>query len=228
MPDVFVPGKSINQPPPTTVQTNSSPRDPLKKALIPLLEQPLLPLRTLSNYLIHPEGVSFQDQEPDETILLFLRRDKITNLPWILTSILLILFPFLLNWALAYSTNPFAFLTQFQFILTFFYILGIFTYIFINFVNWFYNISLVTNERVIDVDFYNIISKDVSATKINLISDVSFSQAGTAQTIFNYGNVLIQTAAAVDKFQLERVPRPHEVVQIIESLIGESGGPNAI
>lgn len=229
MPDLFVPKSTTTQQAKTNAEplvqspqsTPATKKQTPPQGLIPLIDQPMHPLRTLTNYLVHPEGVSFEDQEPNETILLFLRRDKITNIPWILTSMLLILFPILLMIVFQISGNPFGFLSQFQFVVSLLYFLCIITYIFINFINWFYNISLITNERVIDVDFYNIINKSVSATKISLISDVSFSQSGTIQTVFDYGNVLIQTAAAVDKFELERIPRPHEVVQILESLIGE-------
>ncbi|HSA83285.1 MAG TPA: hypothetical protein VLF20_00180, partial [Patescibacteria group bacterium] len=40
-----------------------------------------------------PKGVIFVNQEPDEAILLFLRRHFITNIPWIIASLILCAIP---------------------------------------------------------------------------------------------------------------------------------------
>ena len=42
---------------------------------------------------------------------------------------------------------------------------------------------------------------------------------GVARTIFNYGDVFIQTAAEVSEFDFLAVPNPDKVAKIIEDLI---------
>jgi len=175
-----------------------------------------------STYTEHPSDVSFQTQEPNEQILLFLRRDFITNVPWIAISIILILFPALFILAGNLLNTQFISLPlNYQLILLAFYYLIVATYIFINFITWYFNISLITNIRVIDVDFVDLVYKNVAETKLNLVQDMSYSQVGVIRTVFDYGDVLIQTAAATDNFNLLAVPRPQKVVQVVEDLIGK-------
>lgn len=46
-----------------------------------------------SAFIPEPQNVKFETQEDDEKVLLLLRKHVITNVPWILISILLILIP---------------------------------------------------------------------------------------------------------------------------------------
>jgi hypothetical protein len=95
------------------------------------------------------------------------------------------------------------------------------TYWYINFISWYFNISLVTDKRVIDINFSNLVYKDVAATKMNLVQDVSFAQIGAIRTFFDYGDVLVQTAGTLDNFTFESAPQPENIVHIVEDLIGK-------
>jgi hypothetical protein len=96
----------------------------------------------------------------------------------------------------------------------------VYEFFFLNFLNWFYNISLVTNQRVIDFDFRVLFSKQVAATKIVQIEDVSLNEVGLIRSVFDYGDVKIQTAGTVEFFEFLAVPHPEKVVHIISDLIG--------
>lgn len=184
------------------------------------------PIHGLSSYKEMPEGVTFDTQEDNETILLFLRMAFITNVPWIVATILLIIAPIIVSVAIRVSHSPFQFFpTNFVLIIQVLYYLIVATYIFVNFITWYFNISLITDKRVIDVDFADLIYKNVAGTKLDLVQDVSFEQVGGIRAIFNYGDVLIQTAGTVDNFALHAVPRPERVVEIVEALLGR--GRNA-
>lgn len=208
MPDLFI------------AKNKSQPED-VKSALTSLAkgEMPFF-----AAYREYPDGVSFTSQEYDEHILLFLRRHIITNLGWVLATIILFIIPLLLSLFLpnlSTITINFSLPSRFTTILALFYYLIVLGYAFISFITWFYNISFVTEKRVVDLDFSDVLYKNIAATKIDLIEDVDFTQAGFARTFFNYGDVFVQTAAAVDKFDFKAVPKPARVVNIIEDLIGE-------
>jgi len=47
------------------------------------------------------------------------------------------------------------------------------------------------------------------------VQDISYNQKGIFGTIFNYGNVTIQTAGEIPNFEFEIVPKPNEVVDIV-------------
>ncbi|HSW96288.1 MAG TPA: hypothetical protein VLF89_00530 [Candidatus Saccharimonadales bacterium] len=182
-----------------------------------------------TTYCEYPKNVHFGTQEPNEQVLLFLRRDFITNVPWIISSILLLLAPTLFLAVATASNIQIAMIPQnISFIFSSFYFLIVATYIFINFITWYFNSSLVTTIRVVDVDFEDIIYKNISETKLNLVQDVSYKQIGAIQTFYDFGDVLIQTAAPVDTFDLNQVPRPQHVVEVIEELIGRRGRLHAV
>jgi hypothetical protein len=95
------------------------------------------------------------------------------------------------------------------------------TYFYINFITWYYNVALITDQRVIDVDFSSLVYKDVATTKLSLVQDISYAQVGVVRTFFDYGNILIQTAGSLDNFIFESSPKPEAAVHIVEELIGK-------
>lgn len=176
----------------------------------------------LASFCEKPDGVSFQNQEEDEKILLFLRRHFITNVPWIFIALILIAIPpfFLtLNSQLSIF-NLSALPARFTTIFTVFYYLIILNYIFISFITWFYNISLVTQKRIVDIDFSDLVYHDVAITKLSLIEDVNYTQSGFIRSFFNYGDVFVQTAGEKTHFDFLATPKPGKVVDIIQNLIG--------
>lgn len=169
-----------------------------------------------------PQGVVFEDKEEDEVILLLIRRHLITNLHWIFISIVLFIAP-LLFLPFSQSLSVFNFLQlpmRFLVIFAIFYYLIAFTYFFVNFITWYFNISLITNKRIIDVNFSDLVYKNVAATKLSLLQDASYSQIGVIRSLFDFGDVLMQTAGTMDNFSFPGVPKPERVVRIVEELIG--------
>ncbi len=219
MPDLFVSPENNQQ----DVSTEEPQASAAAIPSAPIQATPSLhPVGMFETYCENPGNVTFGTQEPEEKILLFLRRDFITNVPWITTSLILIIAPMtfiilanLTNIQIA-SIPP-----NFSFVLVAFYYLIVATYIFVNYITWYFNVSLITNVRVIDIDFEDIIYKDVAETKLDLVQDVSYKQIGVIRTFYDYGDVLVQTAAAVDTFEMTAVPRPQRVVEVVENLIGK-------
>ena len=183
---------------------------------------PQNPVHLFSAFKKDPDGIGFSDKGEDEKIILFIRRSFITNVRWIFLGSLLLILPLFLPFILRFFSNPLPHLPNtFYFFFSAFYYLVVATYWFINFISWYFNISLVTDKRVIDIDFSNLVYKDVAATKINLVQDVSFSQIGAIRTFFDYGDVLVQTAGTLDNFIFESAPQPENIVHIVEDLIGK-------
>ena len=87
-----------------------------------------------------------------------------------------------------------------------------------SFLTWFFNVYLVTDERIIDIDFYNLIYKEVSDANIDKIQDVTYKMGGVVRTLFNYGDVLIQTASEVPNFEFLAVPMPDKVARVLQDL----------
>lgn len=170
--------------------------------------------KVLTAYVHHPHNVQFENQEKNEEIELFLRQHPVTNLAWILTALIMVFAPLL------FRVFPLlGFLPQsFQTVMALAWYLLTSAFILESLFSWFFNIYLVTNKRVIDVDFRNLIYKEVSDAGLGRIQDVTYRMGGVVRTIFNYGDVFIQTAGAAPNFEFLAVPNPDKVVKILQEL----------
>ncbi len=87
--------------------------------------------------------------------------------------------------------------------------------------SWYYNLYIITDERLIDVDFYSLIYKSVSEAKLDKIEDVTATTAGVFGAMFDFGTISVQTAAEKREFELGSVPHPAKVTKFLNELILE-------
>ncbi|MBI4008697.1 PH domain-containing protein [Candidatus Roizmanbacteria bacterium] len=167
----------------------------------------------LHAYCIKP-AYRFETQQADEQIILMLRAHPITQLPWILNSFFLFVLLVFLNFLFPqfFSTSQIIFLNLFGGTV-------IFSYIWFNILSWFFNVGIITNERIIDVDFHGVIYKEVTETKLSKVEDVTTKSGGFIASLFNYGNVFIQTAGTELNIEFINIPKPSEATKIINDLI---------
>ncbi len=171
-----------------------------------------------------PTGVGFEAQNDDEEVILFLRSHPATNLHWIALILILFFIPFFwIEFPLLSNISSLVRLA-----LTVFWYMGLAFFAFEQLLVWFYNVYIVTNTRVIDVDFYGLLYKNVKTAQISRIEDVSYAQRGLFSSFLNYGNVTVETASeqradnnaeGSGAFVFEAVTNPNEVVKVISELI---------
>jgi len=209
MPDIFSDQQS-NIPTPQAQPVVSTAQTVVKK-----------PVHLFTTFCQNPRDISFAEQQDNETIILFLRRDFITNVPWLAATIALAYIPYLirfifvsLNFSL-FSFPP----TLFVPIVSFYYII-VLGFAFANLVSWFYNIGLVTDKRGVDIDFNDLSTIDVATASLPDIKDVEYTQAGFFQSLFDYGDVRVRIVASGEVFTFSKVPRPTDVAGIISQIIG--------
>jgi hypothetical protein len=159
--------------------------------------------------IVKPEDIRFATQDSDEDIFILTRRDAITNLGWIFRLAFLIIIPIiLLAVVYNYRIELFRYITPSAFsILLSLYVSGIFTYGLIKFSEWYYNIFIITNKRIIEYTFTPLSKVRTSEAELIHIQDVSESVVGILPVFFDYGDLLIQTAAQHTRFTIESVPR---------------------
>lgn len=167
-----------------------------------------------SAFSYYPDRANFVTQDPEEKIVLLLRRHPITNLRWIIIAALLIIAPFFLTAFPIIDFLP----IRFQTIAIISWYLLVVTFIFEQFLNWFFNVYIVTDERIVDVDFVNLVYREISDANIDQIQDVTAQMSGAVRTVVNYGDVVIQTAAEIPRIELEDVPYPDRVSRILRDL----------
>jgi hypothetical protein len=221
MPDLFTaPEKNAE----VTANPAAAPsRIPQRGSLKSLPEPSTLGL--LSMFRMMPKGVKFVNQEDDEEIILFIRRHFATNLPWIFLTALFLVLPLVtLYFFQLTSLTLFIISPQLLTLMIVFYYLVIFTYGLMQFIVWFYQVGIVTQKRLLDMDVYNVLNHHLAETEIYDIIDVAYTQRGFFQSFFNYGDIPIQTQAHKANFEFESAPRPAIVSDTITDLRPPGGG----
>lgn len=89
------------------------------------------------------------------------------------------------------------------------------------FVNYYLDLWVVTNDRAINIEQKGLFARVVSELDLYKIQDATSEIKGFLPTLFNYGNVYLQTAGKVERFVFEQVPNPNEVRQKIIQLMEE-------
>lgn len=173
-------------------------------------------MSVLTSYLVAPKKVHFETQGQDEKILLLLRKHPITQAPWIAFAVFFLLVPLIgIPLLLELEVLP-NFVTGgfLAFIVVFWYVI-IFGYAFVRFLLWFFNVNIVTDQRIVDIDFPHLLFKESTATRISQIEDITHRRGGFARTIFDFGDVFVQTAGAMPNIEFLDIPRPNTVVRRI-------------
>ena len=81
---------------------------------------------------------------------------------------------------------------------------------------------IVTNQRLIDSFKRNPFSQQVSSADLVNVQDLSVKKSGLLQTLFNFGDVVCQTAGADTRFVLSNVPQPTDVMRVIDGTRDEA------
>lgn len=177
---------------------------------------------SLQSFCYLPKNMRFETQGDSEKVILLLRKHGITNLPWIILSVFLTLMPlFLFPLLLQQNILPDSFTALVLGIILIWYLFTL-SFVLVNFLLWYFTVSIVTDERIIDIDFINILHKEFSATSMEKVEDVTMNMRGFISAIFNFGDVHIQTAGTNAFFEFLAVPYPEKVVQIINNLMEQN------
>lgn len=88
-------------------------------------------------------------------------------------------------------------------------------YAFLIWIDYFFDVWIITNERVVNIEQKGLFVRTVSELKFSRIQDVTSEVSGMIPTILNFGDVKVQTASEEDFFLFRRVPDPYHVKDVI-------------
>jgi membrane protein YdbS with pleckstrin-like domain len=172
-----------------------------------------------SSFSEYPQNCTFEGQDVDEKIHLLLRAHPITNLSWVVLATILIIFPIflpilasLINFKL--NNVPEIFVIVF---ITLNYLL-VMVIVFEGFLYWYFNVTLITNLKVLDIDFEPVFYKNIDFAPLRNIEEVNSTSVGLLGTLFDFGTVYIQTAGSEVSIDLKNVPKAAQVADLIIDL----------
>ena len=218
MPDIFIAEKKKEKKK-KKKQKNSSARKNATTLKYPRTEKEKSKLSghthfPLTSFCYFPDRIKFINQDPEERIVLLLRKHPITNVGWILLAVLLIVAPTFFPVISLFDLFP----GEFQIVFIMIWYLITTAYIFEKFLSWYFHVNMITDERIIEVDFLHLAYREITDANIDQIQDVTVEVGGALRTAFNFGDVVIQTAAQIPKIVFEEVPQPDRVSKVLREL----------
>jgi len=164
-----------------------------------------------------PRKADFETKDKEEHVILLLRKHPITNARWIIASLILIMLPTVILFLPTINAIP----ERFMVVGILGWYMFILAYIIENFLSWFFNVNIITDERIVDIDFHNLVYKEISDAKLDRIQDVTLQMGGAIRLFFNFGDVIVQTAAETPNIDFHAIPNPDKVVKILQDLLLE-------
>ncbi len=173
-----------------------------------------------TNFQNNYRHIEFKGKKPDEEVILLLRRH------WLVFFFRF--FPFFLGFLFLIIANQIG-PQLFQFFglgvdVDFFYFFISFLAInlwlaaFITWINFYLDVWIITDSRVINIEQVALFSRHISELKHNKIQDVTSEVKGIFPTLFNYGDVYIQTAGSKARFIFWQISKPNYTRNIIVQL----------
>ncbi len=164
-------------------------------------------------------GKFFPSQKSQEKVFLLLRRHWFTYFGFVFVAIImsipiLALIIFWINRPDYFSSGlgNVVIIAVFSYIL---FALGVMLY---GFIDYYLDVYIVTNERIVDVEQNGFFKRKISELHLHQIQDVSAKVDGVFPTMLHYGNILIQTAGERENFVFQSIPNPYRVSKLIADL----------
>lgn len=96
-------------------------------------------------------------------------------------------------------------------------IYGLFVWLFFLFhlLDYYLDVWIITNERVIDIEQRGFFSRVSAELKFGAVQDVTTETHGVIPTVLKYGTVFVQTAGEKERFVFEDVPDPDGIRDLL-------------
>jgi len=161
----------------------------------------------------------FPGQGTGEKVNLLQRRHALSFLPYALFTLAMIIIPLiiliiLINTGFLVFSDP-ALDYKILIVVSSAYLLFCLGFTLVAWMNYYLDIYIVTDRRIIDVNQEGLLARDLAAIDLVDVEDVKASVQGLLSTFFNYGNVYVQTAADVQNVEFRHVPDPYTLARQI-------------
>jgi len=80
---------------------------------------------------------------------------------------------------------------------------------------WYYQVFIITSQRIFDIDQKGIFKKTVSSVPLIKIQDVFYEVSGAGQTLTKTGNVSILITDGKTKIEVKNISEPQRIQQLI-------------
>lgn len=90
---------------------------------------------------------------------------------------------------------------------------------FVFWTNYFLDVWIVTNEKILDVEQIGLFSREISMLHLERIQDVTVEVNGVVATLMKFGDLHVQTAGQQREFVIHNIPQPDQVAKKINNIL---------
>ena len=103
-----------------------------------------------------------------------------------------------------------------------FWALIIWNVVFTRWTDFYYDVWIITNWRIIDINQIGLFKRDISSIlNLDHIQDIQTKVDGIIRTLLDYGDIEVQTAAAKREFLFDDVASPRKVEKLVRDAQAE-------
>lgn len=165
------------------------------------------------------------NQKSYEKIKYTLRRHPVTFIPALLMFFVLLAVPVGIYWLIINSSLVFLLQDPAYSIILILvlsaYVLSAILFSYTYFVAFYLDLWVITNDRILDMEQKSLFARTIAEVDLYQIQDATSEVKGLFPSLFNYGNVVLQTAGPVPKFIFKNISNPHSLREIILDLSAE-------
>lgn len=100
------------------------------------------------------------------------------------------------------------------------YILIPLGYLFLMWTDYYLDLWIITNERIIDIEQRGLFNREISEIPLHRVQDVTLEIQGPVETLLDFGTIKVQTAGE-QHFEIRFVPHLYEAKEIILKFANE-------
>lgn len=99
--------------------------------------------------------------------------------------------------------------------LIFFWILVMWIFFFIAWTNYYLDVLVITNKRIIDIEQLGLFARDQAEMRLENVQDVKVEVVGFMQSLLRLGDIHIQSAGQMREVLAKGFPDPHRIKSIL-------------
>jgi membrane protein YdbS with pleckstrin-like domain len=164
------------------------------------------------------------NQKPDEQVVMFLRRQWFAWAVIVASSFLMLAVPAAVVWFFwdrvsIWLDHPL--IGPGLVVIASIYVLSVWLFSFLEFTDYYLDTWIITTHRVINIEQKGLFNRVASELHLAAVQDVTSDVKGVIRTFFDFGYVLVQTAAEHTQFVFKDIDHPEKVKELIIKLVEE-------
>ncbi len=162
-------------------------------------------------------------QKSYEKVIHVLRRHWLTFIPFLFLYASLLVVPIIVGGFIR-TSFPDMFDTPFIYgasvLFGSVYYLCIIAFFFTQFVDFYLDMTIITNDRIVDIEQSGLFKRVISELDLFQIQDVTTEVHGIGGTLFGYGNIFVKTASN-NNIVFQDIPHPNNIREQLIRLADE-------